>query len=197
MLFIKQFSLCHVSHTHTSRVIDICHTNMNLSYPFAAFTEGRPLEQHSYIKLWAGKCLTGSACCHTCVYVSSSWEPGLRGIEATFYYDFERDPENHQSQMLFDGGADTDWGSKVTTSARKRTHTNMCPLLFSFLIAWELAAGPETSHRAGKEARGEEESGQGSALCCVHVWEANFSSKPSQWEYRKNKHLKDLALRFS
>lgn len=45
------------------------------------------------------------------------------------------------------------WGSEVNPPAPTPapysflTHTHKCSLLFSFLIAWELAAGSQTSHQ--------------------------------------------------
>lgn len=39
----------------------------------------------------------------------------------------------------------------------KHTHAHTPSLLFSFLVAWELAKGPQTSHQEGGKRWGEEE----------------------------------------
>lgn len=61
---------------------------------------------------------------------------------------------------------DSDSRSEVKT----QTHTHTCSLLFSFLVAWELAEATETSHQLYKEPRGEVGNAAGGALWCLCVW---------------------------
>lgn len=65
------------------------------------------------------------------MFVMCSWEPGLRDLR----------------NFLFLMGDDTGTGSEVNP----HTHTHTCSLLFSFLVAWELAEGPRASHQEGGE----------------------------------------------
>lgn len=53
-----------------------------------------------------------------------------------------------KTQMLFDGGMTQAQGQRSTHT---HAYAHRGSLLFSFLAAWELAAGPQTSHQEGGE----------------------------------------------